>query len=413
MKVLISASACNPYLGSEPGVGWTAVCRIARDHNVFVLVDANNQSDWEKAKNEGIIPLNIQVRFLRKSTTYVENRFIAKLQSWLWYTDFNRLVLKAALEWHAEEHFDLCHQVTIATWRVASPLWKLPIPFIWGPIGGTGRIPNNFRSMLSWNARLFELLRDLSTAISLRSKTFKKCMENSTVILAANEETVNFLRPHRGDKPMIKLPIVSLSPEKIEAFKKQITKIDASVPLQIFAGGFMIGSKGVSLALEALARVKAAGIDFHYTIAGGGPEIESLKKLTRNLRLIEQVTFHNGFSGNDYIDALQKSEIYLLPSFREGTPVTLIEACLAGCYPIVADISAQGEIVHKSCGIAVKVTNKSQLINGIAEAVIQCSKIRDKLPEMNEFGREIICESMSSESYERTLKNAYSYNKDY
>ena len=114
MKVLISASACNPYLGSEPGVGWTAVCRIARDHDVFILTDAINRHDWEKARLEGLIPTNVQARFIRKATKYVENRFLARLQSWQWYAAYTRLVLNAAQAWHEEEKFDLCHQVTIA-----------------------------------------------------------------------------------------------------------------------------------------------------------------------------------------------------------------------------------------------------------------------------------------------------------
>ena len=114
MKVLISAFACNPYQGSEPGVGWTAVCRIARHHEVFVLVDSHNRAGWKQADHEGIIPDNVHVRFLRKDTKYVENRFIARIQSWLWYAAFNRLVLSAAQEWHKKEQFNLCHQVPIA-----------------------------------------------------------------------------------------------------------------------------------------------------------------------------------------------------------------------------------------------------------------------------------------------------------
>ena len=172
-KILVSAYACNSYLGSEPGVGWTAVCRIARDHKVYVLADANHKVSWEKARSEEIIPANVEVKFIRKPTKYLENRFIARIQSWLWYTSFNRLVLSAAQEWHEEQNFDLCHQVTIAAWRLPSPLWRLPIPFIWGPIGGAGYIPKPFRSMLSPAARVFECVRDIQTFIASRSSTFK------------------------------------------------------------------------------------------------------------------------------------------------------------------------------------------------------------------------------------------------
>ncbi len=411
MKILISAFSCNPYQGSEPGVGWSAVSRIALNHDVYVLADSHNLEGLTKAKDEGIMPSNVHIRFLRKKTYYFENKLLARLQSWFWFREFNKLVLNAAQDWHRNENFDLCHQVTIATWRIPSPLWKLPIPFIWGPIGGTGRIPNNFRSILSWKSRLFELLRDLSTILTLQSTAFRKCMENTAVILAANDETVTFLKPYRKDMPLIKLPIVSLAPDKIEAFKRPDTEIDASYPLQIFAGGFMIGSKGISLALQALARVKAAGVNFHYTIAGGGPEIECLKKLARQLAIEEQVSFHDGFYGDDYIRVLQKSEIYLLPSFREGTPVTLIEACLAGCFPIVADISAQGEIVRAAYGIAVPVIDIEQLITGFTEGVIRCNAMRHELRKFSEAGRQLICASVSSRNYEQSLEQAYAYSK--
>ena len=44
MKVLLSAYACEPNKGSEPGVGWNWAIEIARlGHKVWVLTRANNQ----------------------------------------------------------------------------------------------------------------------------------------------------------------------------------------------------------------------------------------------------------------------------------------------------------------------------------------------------------------------------------
>ncbi|MFT6793480.1 MAG: glycosyltransferase involved in cell wall biosynthesis [Rubritalea sp.] len=409
-KILVSAYACNPYLGSEPGVGWTAVCRIARDHKVYVLADANHKVSWEKARSEEIIPANIEVKFIRKPTKYLENRFIARIQSWLWYTSFNRLVLSAAQEWHEEQNFDLCHQVTIAAWRLPSPLWRLPIPFIWGPIGGAGYIPKPFRSMLSPAARVFECVRDIQTFIASRSSTFKQCMNGTSVILAANRETLDFLKPFRNDRPLFWLPIVSISSEKAEQFKPDKNRELARGPLRLFVGGNIEGRKGVSLALKALAKVKFQGISFHYTIAGGGPEISSLKALTRKLDLNDNVTFHPGYSGKAYIEALQDSEVYFLPSFRESTPVTLLEAYLANCYPVVADTSAQGEIVKLAGGKAVAVNNVNDLIEGLADAIKWCSQNRDELPVMAEVSRKEILKRFSTACYEKTLSRAYEIN---
>lgn len=406
MKILISAYACDPYRGSEPGVGWTAVCRIARKHEVWVLADDHNREGWERGAKDGIIPANVRVRFLRKNKVFLENRFLAHIQSWLRYAAFNRLILNAAQEWHDEIGFDLCHQVTIAAWRMPSPLWQLPIPFVWGPIGGAGYIPPAFRSMLSAQARAFERARDFNSSLMLRSKAFQDCIRRTAFVFAANEETELLLRPQRGQRPMVRLPIASIPLEKAEQFRRP-EQNDTRGPLRLFAGGNLEGRKAVSLALRALVKVKAAGVDFHYTLAGGGPEVPSLRKLCTALGLNDCVEFHPGYRGDDYIAALQRSHVYFLPSFRESTPVTLLEAYLAGCYPVVADTSAQGEIVRLVGGTAVPVNDMESLIQGLADAVIRCDQTRDSLPAVVEKARQSLLQHFDSNRYDQVIADAY------
>jgi glycosyltransferase involved in cell wall biosynthesis len=407
MKILVSAYACDPYRGSEPGVGWTAVCRMARSHDVCVLTDIHNRPGWDKGADEGIIPSNVQVRFLRDRSACSGNRLIAHLQSWLNYASFNRQVLAAAQAWHTEAGFDLCHQVTIAGWRMPSPLWQLPIPFIWGPIGGAGFIPPEFRSMLSFQSRLFERARDINTWMSSRSRSFRDCVENTAVIFAANEETETFLRPFRSDRPLVRLPIASMPAEKVIRFRRPPDQDLSSGPLQLFAGGNMEGRKGLNLALRALALVAREGIDFRYTVAGGGPEIAELQALSKELGLNDKVEFNLGYSGDDYIRALQSSDVYFLPSFRESTPVTLLEAYLAGCYPVVADTSAQGEIVRLAGGKAVVANTQDQMVRGLADAVIWCERNRDALPVEAAKAANRVAEHFSSERYDQVLAGAY------
>jgi glycosyltransferase involved in cell wall biosynthesis len=424
MKILVVGYACNPYGGSEPGVGWTAVCRIARRHDVWVLTDIHNKPGWEKGAEEGLIPPNVKVRFLCDHNACSSNRFIAHIQSWLNYQSFNKQVLAAAQVWHREVGFDLCHQVTIAAWRMPSPLWRLPIPFVWGPIGGAGYIPPDFRGMLSPSARFFERARDIQTAVASRSQAFRACIRETAVVFAANEETEEFLQPFRMGKPLIRLPIASLAADKVERFRRSSSKwleppgaspspehpATASTPippLRLFAGGNMEGRKGVSLALKALAEAHRRGVDFHYTIAGGGPEIESLKKLAKELGIASMVLFHPGYQGDDYVKALQTTDVYFLPSFRESTPVTLLEAYLSGCYPVVADTSAQGEIVRLAGGSAVPMKDVDSLIRGLADAVEWCARNREQLPELASHAARIVAEHFSSERYDTTLDDAY------
>lgn len=407
MKILVCGYACDPFGGSEPGVGWTAVTRIARLHEVCVLTDIHNRKGWERGFAEGVVPANVKVRFLRDRSACSENRLIAHIQSWLNYRDFNRRVLEAARAWHVEEDFDLCHQVTIAGWRMPSPLWKLPIPFVWGPIGGAGYIPPAFRNMLSPSARLFERARDLNSWWSARSKAFRDCIHQTSVVFAANEETEIFLKPFRSGKPLVRLPIVSISVEKAAAFSRPDGKDMSSGPLRLFAGGNMEGRKGVSIALRALAKAGAQGLEYRYTIAGGGPEIPSLRQLAEELKITANVEFHPGFKGADYIAALHDHHVYFLPSFRESTPVTLLEAYLAGCYPVVADTSAQGEIVRLAGGTAVPLSDIDGLINGLADALIKCDANRDYLRTENEKSIAILMQYFHSDRYDREIAAAY------
>lgn len=407
MKILVVGYACNPYGGSEPGVGWAAVCRIAKRHNVWVLTDIHNREGWDRGTREGIIPQNVHVRFLRDRSACSENRFIAHLQSWMNYASFNRQVLAVAREWHREIGFDLCHQVTIAGWRMPSPLWQLPVPFVWGPIGGAGYIPPGFRGILSPSARAFERLRDVNTSFSSRSKAFADCIKNTAVVFAANEETLRFLQPFRNGRPLVKLPIASFHPDRVEQLRRPVGRVREEGPIRLFAGGNMEGRKGVGLALRALAIVAAKGIDFRYTVAGGGPEILALKALCHHLGLDSRVEFHTGFHGDGYLAALHRTDVYFLPSFRESTPVTLLEACLAGCYPVVANTSAQGEIVRLVGGHAVSVTDPDSLVQGLADAVEWCHAHPGSLEGVANRAAEAVSLHFSGESYEQTVEDAY------
>ena len=43
LRILLSAYACEPDRGSEPGVGWNWVRHLAREHEVWVITRSNNR----------------------------------------------------------------------------------------------------------------------------------------------------------------------------------------------------------------------------------------------------------------------------------------------------------------------------------------------------------------------------------
>jgi glycosyltransferase involved in cell wall biosynthesis len=405
LKILVSAIACTPIGGSEGAIGWNTVKLLAIEHEIRVLTCASQVDEWETAVREGEVGERIQVRFIGRNTPWNKNRMIARIQSWVRYLIFNRKVLAEAQKWHDEQPADLVHQITYATWRVPSPLWRMSIPFVWGPIGGTAVIPSPFLNMLSKSARLLEFVRVLQSLFAKRSAGFLNCIREASVVVAANDETEAFLLPLRNGKPLLQAPSSFISQDKIKRFSRPF--FANSERLTLFAGGNIEGRKGVSLAIRALAKVRDAGIDFHYTVAGGGPEIGKLKELAAQLDLSDKIEFHPGYQGDDFVKALQAADIYLLPSFRETTPVTLQEAILAGCYPIVADASAAGEMTRIAGGCAIRADTPDEMIDGLADALIRAAGDVPKIQEIAKQAAINVANHFAEDRYYQIISEAY------
>lgn len=163
----------------------------------------------------------------------------------------------------------------------------------------------------------------------------------------------------------------------------------------------------MSLALRALAVVADKGIDFQYTIAGGGPEFETLKALAFQLGISESVEFHPGFTGKDYLAKLHSTDVYFLPSYRETMGMTLVEAILAGCYPVVADVSAQGEIVRRVGGTAVKADSIDEMVTRLSDSIIWCHGNRGSLPCLANQAAAKAAREFSSDHYDDVICQAY------
>ena len=134
MRLLLSAYACRPNAGSEPGVGWSwATSLAARGIEVHTLVVERNRQAVEAGLKSTAIP-NLHFHF-------VDVPAWAKKFEALQYFYWQFAALKAARLLHTRLKFDVSHHVTYASVHVPSQLWRLEIPFVFGPIGGGQTTP--------------------------------------------------------------------------------------------------------------------------------------------------------------------------------------------------------------------------------------------------------------------------------
>jgi glycosyltransferase involved in cell wall biosynthesis len=407
MKVLVSAFACTPYAGSENYYGWSAVQCLAKDHDLWVLTSGRNRPDFDRALAKGLVPSNIRFSYANRFREWHPNRMKAKLQSWTEYRDYSRDILALARALHQSVHFDLAHHVTIATWRIPSPLWKLGIPLVWGPISGNERLSPRLYPILSPSAICFELLRTLSNLVSRNSPAVRQCARHAAHIFATNRETETLLKQLRGRASGVSLLSPAFySQSKIEAFTAAASGRDYQAPLRFFAGGMLEGRKGVALALSALARLKKQGLKFSYHYGGGGPEFNHVRRLADRLGLRENVVFGH-WSGAAYLKELAACHAYLLPSLRDSVGTTMMEAMLTGCAPIVADCGGPAHIVTEACGWKIPVASSSSMVDALVEVIATIDRNRELLRQKGSLAAQRIATGFSEDAYRRTVNAIY------
>jgi glycosyltransferase involved in cell wall biosynthesis len=136
-------------------------------------------------------------------------------------------------------------------------------------------------------------------------------------------------------------------------------------------------------------------------------EKEYLEKLAARLEIMSPITFHAGFQGQEYQKALMEHSVFLLPSFREGSPGTILEAMLAGQIPVVVKASAQGEIVDSACGFPVRVGSKNQICEELAKALIRLHEIPDLRKALSDASHKKIQNEYCTSHFENKLEAAY------
>jgi glycosyltransferase involved in cell wall biosynthesis len=412
MKVLIAAIACHPTAGSEAHVGWQAVSLLRHEHELWVLTSlwckegieqvVFKESGWE---NVHFIYVD-EALGVRPSHP---NRMIARLESWTRYHAWCRHAQKVASRLIKEIDFDLGHHVTYASWRMGSPLSGLGIPWIWGPIGGGERFPWQLIKILSPVAAIFEIIRALSTKVSTFSPSVRRAVRDASLILPNNPETEDLLIGLGATPEKMRRLVQSFLPgERLDRLKPGYKEDPKTCGiLRIVAGGNLEGRKGVAIALKALALVKQSGIPFQYRYLGKGPELGYLQKITERLCLSAEVEFCDSFRGEDYIRALQESHIYLLPSLREGVPLTQLEAMAAGCVPVVAACGGAGPMALEAGSQPIPVASTPEMAEAIAERLAELWNLPLSWSSQSESSARAICEKYSSEHYGTEINSCY------
>ena len=189
-------------------------------------------------------------------------------------------------------------------------------------------------------------------------------------------------------------------------------KVFASNTLKFLFLGYIDKRKGVWLLLDTLRKHKTEVEGKAVFYIGGNGEINRLQNLIKEYHLGNMVKYIGWVSGEEKQRQLNEADIYLLPSFNEGLPISILEAMSYSLPILSTTVGGIPEIIDNSNGILIEPGNEEQLWKAIeyfvnAEEIIldimgQASKekIKQHLPvevrkKLNELYQNLIFENIS------------------
>lgn len=144
--------------------------------------------------------------------------------------------------------------------------------------------------------------------------------------------------------PEAKLSVIP-SGVDLQAFRYQPRVYGGSGRLAILSIGRLVEKKGMDTLIEAVRRVREAGVDAELTIVGEGELREALEAQIQRSGLDGRVRLVGGLSRQQVMKALQQAELFALASRttvngdQEGQPLALMEAMAVGV-PVLSTFHA-------------------------------------------------------------------------
>ncbi|WP_194778581.1 glycosyltransferase [Pararhodonellum marinum] len=144
----------------------------------------------------------------------------------------------------------------------------------------------------------------------------------------------------------------------------------------------LVPIKNLERLIEAFSRLQKNDVKNHVVlwIVGDGPLKKSLMQLANRLEIHESVKFF-GFQENVF-HYLQQANVFVLPSLREGSSVSLAEAMSYGLPSIVTKIGGAIEILGESQpGFLVNPFNTDSIFSAMLDMLNLSEEERKKMGE--------------------------------
>lgn len=386
LKIFISAYACEPEKGSEPGIGWNVVNELAKYHEVHVLTRANNRESIETALagKDAPKPVFHYYDIPKWLSFWKKKRRGYHLYYYLWqygaYFKYRNFVNTSG--------FDIVQHLTFANFAMPSLFMLCKPVTVWGPISFIS-VPEAVQKSLPLRIRLKETARKcvMSLLINFEIMRFLTPRKADFIIeCGVPEEESAF--PARWQKKIIQHPQTGINISEPEYQTERKRDDDGKVRLLICCE--FLHWKGVTFSCEVFSRIAQTLPNIELYIYGTGPEKQRMKDIFQRYGVSERVVWKGFVSKAEMIQALFDADILLYPSYHHGLATVILQAMYAKLPIITIAGDPIALAVADGAGLVADGKTMKEILDDLEAKTLELIHSADLRERLGENGRNLI-----------------------
>lgn len=363
--ILLSAYACLPAHGSEPGIGWEWATRLARaGHEVWVLTLTFNRKGIEQALGENPVA----------NLHFVYYDLPTRTRTWMnvpgrWMR-IHYTLWQCGAYWVARKlcrkiRFDIIHHLTYGVFRHPSLLAFLDVPFVFGPVGGGETAPRALRRTFPLHGYLLDLARDIANRMVSVDPLMGAVFRRSAMTLCKTGETLLRIPARFRSKCMVQ---VELGTDEHPAPMRPALRRDGT--FRVLYVGRLVYWKGLHLGLMAFAKLLETHPEASMTVIGSGSDETWLRGVAHRLNLDASINWFPRMEQAKVMQAYLNHDAFLFPSLHDSSGNVVLEALSRGLPVVCIGVGGPAILVDASCGFRVPSGEPPQVVEALASALV-------------------------------------------
>ena len=261
-----------------------------------------------------------------------------------------------------------------------------------GPLNGNIHYPEAFRGDEPPSYRLRRWLHPFLQYIQRTGITGKQ--QADALLVAGGERTYESLRMCGCTERQF---VDSIDSGVLDRLYNQPRASHVGRNLRFFQNGRLVKHKGADLVIKALKKTRNP---IEFDIIGRGPELETLKALTKSLHLEDRVHFIEWIPDHSKVaEMLIQYRGFVFPSLAEANGIVVQEAMVLGLPVIALDWGGPSLLVTHETGVLIEPVSEEHVTGELAKAMDLLSEDGD------------LAQRMSIAAHKRTVDDGYAWSR--